>query len=125
MNVSISQKNSNTIESAAVKKIADDLKLNEKLVELLFLRGIDNEEAIRRFLYPDVDMFYNPLLMKGMSEATARINAAIENREKIVVYGDYDADGVCSAAILALFLISRGLDVFVHIPNRIRTDSKR
>lgn len=119
MNVSISQKNSNTIESAAVKKIADDLKLNEKLVELLFLRGIDNEEAIRRFLYPDVDMFYNPLLMKGMSEATARINAAIENREKIVVYGDYDADGVCSAAILALFLISRGLDVFVHIPNRI------
>ena len=60
MNVSISQKNSNTIESAAVKKIADDLKLNEKLVELLFLRGIDNEEAIRRFLYPDVDMFYNP-----------------------------------------------------------------
>ena len=97
MNVSISQKNSNTIESAAVKKIADDLKLNEKLVELLFLRGIDNEEAIRRFLYPDVDMFYNPLLMKGMSEATARINAAIENREKIVVYGDYDADGVCSA----------------------------
>ena len=119
MNVSISQKNSNTIESAAVKKIADDLKLNEKLVELLFLRGIDNEEAIRRFLYPDVDMFYNPLLMKGMSEATARINAAIENREKIVVYGDYDADGVCSAAILALFLISRGLDVFVHIPNRM------
>lgn len=119
MNVSVSQKNSKSIDLTAVKNIATDLKLNEKLVELLFLRGIDDEEALEHFLYPDVTMFYDPFLMKGMTEAVERIKQAITNKEKVVVYGDYDADGVCSAAILALFLASRGLNVFVHIPNRV------
>ncbi len=119
MNVSISQKNSSKIDLAAVKKVATELELNEKFVELLFLRGIDNGNAIKQFLYPDVNMFYDPFLMKGMKDASQRIKSAIENKEKVVVYGDYDADGVCSAAILALFLSSRGLDVYVHIPNRI------
>lgn len=119
MNVSVSQKNIKLIDLTAVKNIAADLKLNEKLVELLFLRGIDDEEALKRFLYPDVKMFYDPFLMKGMSEAVERIEQAITNKEKVVVYGDYDADGVCSAAILALFLSSHGLNVFVHIPNRV------
>lgn len=119
MNVSVSQKNSNKIDITAVKNIAADLGLNEKLVELLFLRGIDDEEALKRFLYPDVNAFYDPFLMKGMAEAVKRIETAIENKEKIVVYGDYDADGVCSAAILSLFLSSRGLDVYAHIPNRV------
>ena len=119
MNVSVSQKNPNSIDLTAVKNIAADLKLNEKLVELLFLRGIDDEKALKRFLYPDESMFYDPFLMKGMSDAVRRIKQAIVNKEKVVIYGDYDADGVCSAAILALFLSSRNLDVFVHIPNRV------
>ncbi len=57
-------------------------------------------------------MFSNP-------ETVARLNKAIENGDKIVVYGDYDADGICASAILALYLSSRGLDVYTHIPDRI------
>lgn len=64
-------------------------------------------------------MFYDPFKMKGMREATDRIRKAIDNKEKVIIYGDYDADGVCAAAVLSLFLSSEGLDVFVHIPNRI------
>lgn len=119
MNVDVVVKNEYSVDPDKVRSIADKLGLNEKFVELLFRRGVASEEDIKRFLYPDESMFYNPFLLKGMNEAVARLDAAIQNQEKIVVYGDYDADGVCAAAILSLFLSKKGLNVLVHIPNRI------
>lgn len=102
-----------------IGELSDKLGLHKRLTELLFSRGIDTEERIRKFLYPDENALYDPFLMKNMREAVARLRAAMASREKIVIYGDYDADGVCSSAILALFFASRGLDVVVHIPNRV------
>ena len=80
---------------------------------------INDIDQIEKFLYPNKENFYDPYLMKGMKEAVERIRTAIKNDEKVVVYGDYDADGVCATAILALYLSSQGLDVYAHIPNRV------
>lgn len=119
MNVCIDKRNQITLDRDFVCHVSKKMGLNEKLVELLSLRGIDDEQAIRKFLYPDISDFYDPFLMKGMRETVDRLSEAIENNETVVVYGDYDADGVCAAAILSLYLSSRGLDVRVHIPNRV------
>lgn len=119
MNVEIAVKNEYSVDIDDVKSLAKTTGLNEKFVELLCRRGVSTEEEINRFLHPDENDFYDPFLLKGMREAVDRLNAAIERKEKIVVYGDYDADGVCAAAILSLFLSGRGLNVLVHIPNRV------
>lgn len=119
MNLNLVKKSEDAIDFEEIRLISDKLKLPLKFVELMYTRGIVGEQAVKRFLYPSEKNFYDPFLMKGMSEAVDRINAAISNGERIVVYGDYDADGICSAAILSLYLAERGLEVFTHIPSRI------
>ncbi len=119
MNIRIEKRNEILASREVVKSLAATTGLNEKLVELLVLREISDVDSINKFLYPSADNLCNPFLMKGMQETVERINEAISNDEKVVVYGDYDADGVCAAAILALYLASRNLSVFVHIPNRM------
>ena len=99
--------------------MSEKLGLHRRLTELLFSRGIDTEERIRKFLQPDEAGLYDPFLMKNMRKAVTRLQSAIAGGEKIVIYGDYDADGVCSSAILALYFTSHDVDVVVHIPNRI------
>ena len=64
------------------------------------------------------ELIHDPFEMKGMAEAVARINAAIKNNEKVVVYGDYDVDGITSTCLLRDYLCSRGLDCIPYIPNR-------
>ncbi|MCM1367377.1 MAG: single-stranded-DNA-specific exonuclease RecJ [Roseburia sp.] len=104
---------------AEVERVGAALGLNRKLVELLFLRGYDTIDAIKDFLHPSEDGLHSPESMLGMSECKARLEQAIENNENIVVYGDYDADGICASAILSLYLSSRGLNVYTHIPDRV------
>lgn len=112
-------KNGSVIDYSKVNRIATELNINSKLVELLFSRGLSDIDQIEKFLYPKKENFYDPFLMKGMKEAVERIKLAIENDEKVVIYGDYDADGVCATAILSLYLSSQGLNVYAHIPNRV------
>ena len=119
MNVSVNIKNQISIDAEKAEQLSAKLGLNRKLTELLILRGIDSEDAMRKFLYPDKAMFHDPFSMKGMREAVERIEQAVNGKETVVIYGDYDADGVCAAAILALYLSCRGLEVYVHIPNRV------
>lgn len=119
MNLKLIKKNNEPINHEAVDKIASALGVHPKFAELMYLRGIKDEKTIKSFLYPDLSYFHDPFLMKGMKEAVERINTAIERKETIVVYGDYDADGVCASAILSLFLSSKGLDVYTHIPSRV------
>ncbi len=119
MNLTAQRINDNTPDRETVDKISEKLGLNKKLVELLVLRGYDNIDAINVFLNPDPENFYPPETMLGMTECCDRLGSAIENGEKVVVYGDYDADGICASAILSLYLSSRGVDVHTHIPDRI------
>ena len=118
MNIRIDKKSKLSLNKNEISNLAKSTGLNEKLVELLALRDITDVSAIKKFIYPDANNLYDPFEMKGMRETVDRLNEAIENNETVVVYGDYDADGVCAAAILSLYLSSRGLDVLVHIPNR-------
>ncbi|MBE5731135.1 MAG: single-stranded-DNA-specific exonuclease RecJ [Clostridiales bacterium] len=119
MNLKLVKKNNVAIDEAEIAVLSRKLNLPAKFIELLFNRGISDEQAINRFLFPDEKNFHDPFLMKGMRAAVERLNAAIKNGERIVVYGDYDVDGVCSSAILSLYLAERGVEVYTHIPSRI------
>lgn len=119
MNLNLIRRSEKTVEKSEITRLSEKLKLHTRLTELLFSRGLNTEELILKFLKADKINFYDPFLFKGMDKAVERINQAIQNEEKIVIYGDYDADGVCAAAIIALYLSGRGLNVYTHIPNRI------
>ncbi|HEX2937402.1 MAG TPA: single-stranded-DNA-specific exonuclease RecJ, partial [Ruminiclostridium sp.] len=79
------------------------------LSSLLALRGIKTPEEAKGFLICSGD-FFDPMLMLGMDKAAARIEKALELREKITVYGDYDADGVTATALLYSYLKDNGAD---------------
>lgn len=86
--------------------------------ELLARRGIITRAQADAFLHPSVRQLHDPMLMQNMSKVCARICEALEKRERICVYGDYDVDGVTSASILSSYLRSLGGDVRVYIPSR-------
>lgn len=95
------------------------LNTNESIVKILLNRGIDTVEEMKTFLNPDEKDFHDPFLMKGMKETVLRINKAIENKERILIFGDYDVDGVTSTAMLYKFLQSLGLETYYFIPHRL------
>ena len=102
-----------------IEELKEKYKLNDLLVTILVNRGIDNEEKIRQFLEPTRQDFYNPYLMKDMEIAVERIVKAIESQEKVIIYGDYDVDGITSTTVLKKFLKDLGLEVSYYIPNRL------
>ena len=106
-------------EEEQVKKIQDEYKINYLLAKILVNRGITKKEDIRLFLNPTRKDFYNPYLMPDMDKAVERIKKAIENKEKVLIYGDYDVDGITSVTVLKSFLQERGLKVDEYIPNRL------
>jgi len=82
-------------------------------------RGITSAQEARRLLLSSEDQLHDPMEMKDMDLAVARIGRALRNGEKIAVYGDYDVDGITSTCLLAHYLRSQGGDVCYHIPNRL------
>ncbi len=85
---------------------------------LLRCRGVDTPEKAERFLQPDVTQMHDPLLMQDMDKAVAFIRAAVEKGEKIIVYGDYDVDGVCATSIMLETLREMGAEPDFRIPSR-------
>ena len=102
-----------------IEELKEKYKLNDLLATILVNRGIDNGEKIRQFLEPTRQDFYDPYLMKDMEIAVERIVKAIENQEKVIIYGDYDVDGITSTTVLKKFLKDLGLEVSYYIPNRL------
>lgn len=94
-----------------------DAKFSRVAASLLALRGLKTPEDAKRFLLCAGE-FYDPMLMRGMDKAAERIYEAILSREKITVYGDYDADGITSTAMLYSYLKENGADVHYYIPDR-------
>lgn len=98
--------------------MANSLEIPPLLAMMLDIRGITKEEDVINFLQENKD-FSDPFLMKDMDKAVERITTAVENGEKICVYGDYDADGVTSTSLLYSYLRdSLGADVMFYIPTR-------
>ncbi len=102
-----------------VKSLADSLNISPALAKLLVIRGITNFYSAKSFFRPSLEDLYDPYLMDGMEEATARILNALVNHEPICIYGDYDVDGTCSTALLYLFLKELDANVSFYIPKRL------
>ena len=102
-----------------VRELKEKYKINSLLAAILVNRGITDEEKIRKFLEPTRQDFYNPYLMKDMEIAVNRIMNAIKSQEKVIIYGDYDVDGITSITVLKKFLKDVGLEVSYYIPNRL------
>lgn len=107
------------IDEEKVKKIQDKFKVSNLLATVLVNREIVSEKDIEVFLNPTRNDFHDPYLMPDMEVAVNRIVKAIEKHEKVIIYGDYDVDGITSITVLSKFLKERGLDVGAYIPNRL------
>ena len=106
-------------DEAKVQEIIEKYKINKLLATILVHRGIIKKEDIQLFLEPTRNDFHDPYLMKDMEIAVERIIKAIENKEKVIIYGDYDVDGITSTTVLKKFLKDVGLETSYYIPNRL------
>lgn len=106
------------VEDADFTKIAKKAGLGPEPARLLFSRGIKDEDSLSSFLAPSLDDLHDPYLLHDMDKAVNRIRRAIEQGEFILVYGDYDADGMTSASILKETLEQLGAECLVYLPNR-------
>ena len=102
-----------------IEEIKSKYKVNQLLAIILANRNILKEEDIRLFLNPTRNDFYNPFLITDMDIAVNRIIKAIENKENITIYGDYDVDGITSITVLKSFLNDIGVEANTYIPNRL------
>lgn len=102
-----------------INEIQEKYQLNKLLATILVNRNITEKEDIRLFLEPTRKDFHDPFLITDMKKAVERIIKAIQNQEKVTIYGDYDVDGITSITVLKSFLQDRGLEVESYIPNRL------
>lgn len=99
-----------------IRELAERYQVPPIIATVLLNRGVSDVE---RFMHPDITRLYDPFLMKGMEEAATRILAAIHGGERIMVYGDYDVDGITSTACMVRFLRDHHADVGYYIPSRV------
>lgn len=100
------------------KQIQDKFQISPLLATILSTRPLKNFEDIKKFMQPKMADLHDPFLFGDMQKAKERVLQAISDREKIVIYGDYDADGITSTAILMRALCALQADVTYYIPNR-------
>ena len=105
---------------ALVPFLSSNIILRNTLAKLLVQRGIDSPESALSFLSPSLDHLHSPYLMSGMKAAVDRLDAAIERKEGILVYGDYDVDGTTAVVILKTAIELCGGAADFHVPHRIR-----
>nr|HPM43582.1 DHH family phosphoesterase [Candidatus Omnitrophota bacterium] len=99
--------------------LAAALKVSPITAQLLINRGIDDIKSASDFLDCSISSCHDPFLFKDMDKAVSRIKDAISRREKILVYGDYDVDGMTGVAVLSSAFKSLGADIHTYIPNRL------
>ncbi len=105
-------------KEALVTELARSLHLKTPTATLIALRGIEDSASARRFLSMQDELFHSPFLLNDMEEAVLRVRRALQDREPITVYGDYDVDGVTATTLLYLYLRQNGADVNFYIPRR-------
>lgn len=99
-------------------EVAKKAKLSQTAAQILYHRGIDSQAKLEAFLNPSLEQLHDPYLLHDMERAVTRIRSAIEEGEQILVYGDYDADGMTSSSIVKEALEMLGAEVRVYLPNR-------
>lgn len=107
-------------EIEAVKRLNDELKISSVLTEILVRRGITTYNGARAFFRPALNDLHDPYLMDGMARAVDRIVRAISDKERVLIFGDYDVDGTNGAALLWTYFKQLHADVQFFIPDRIK-----
>ena len=102
-----------------ISDLAAATGLTEQITRILYARGIDTVQKIRRFMHPSEKNFLSPYLMKGMKEAVELITQARDEGRTVAVFGDYDADGICASAIMYHALRDFGIEAQVYVPERV------
>ncbi len=104
--------------SEVVSSLQNELSVDETIAKLLYLRGIKTFEEAKTFFRPNLNMLHDPFLMKGMDLAIERIIKAITNKEKVLIFGDYDVDGTTSVALVYSFFKNYISEIRYYIPDR-------
>ena len=107
------------INEEQIEKIIQENNINKLIATILSNKGITEKEQIEKFLNPTRNDFHDPYNMPDMQKAVERILKAKENGEKVIIYGDYDVDGITSITVLKSFLKDIGIEAAYYIPNRI------
>ncbi len=102
-------------------QLAKEINVSDTIARILVRRGITSYDSAKEFFRPQLANLHDPFLMEGMEQAVRRILQAVERRERVVIFGDYDVDGTNSAAMLYLFFRQHlRLDTIFHIPDRVK-----
>ncbi|HJS98010.1 MAG TPA: single-stranded-DNA-specific exonuclease RecJ [Terriglobales bacterium] len=112
--------NLRSVSGMDVQRLAAEGSISPTLARLLLLRGVTGAEEARRFLSPSLSHLHLPYAMSGMAAAVERLRAALERKEKILIYGDYDVDGTTAIVILVTAIRLCGGEADFHVPHRIR-----
>ncbi len=105
-------------EKSRVRQLSESLGVDFPIARLLVQRGVENFDQAKAFFRPHLQDLHDPFLMKDMDKAVARIQRALSNKERILVYGDYDVDGTTSVALLASYLEGKTSEITTYIPDR-------
>lgn len=106
------------IDKEKIEKLAKEIGIKNHLAEMLIARGIDNYVDAKKFFNPNLGHLHNPFLFNDMQKAVDRLTKAIDNKERILIYGDYDVDGTTSVALVYSFLKEIHSNIDYYIPDR-------
>ncbi len=101
-------------------QLAKEINISESIARILIHRDITTYQQAKEFFRPQLSQLHDPFLMDGMTQAVDRITKAVEAKEKVLLFGDYDVDGTNSVAMLYLFFKQLGLESIVHVPDRVK-----
>lgn len=104
---------------ALVDQLASELSLPPVAAKILVSRGLDTKSKVEEFLSPSMEKLLDPLLLPDMDKGVDRIIRALRNRDKVMIFGDYDVDGITSTSLLYLILNKLGAEVTYYLPNRL------
>ncbi len=106
------------IDDRQVQKICQQFNVSSAVAKLLLMRGVDTEHKIEQFLHPSLDQLNDPYKFENMRAVVQRIRQAIEQHQRVLIFGDYDVDGITSTYILFDYLTSKSVSVSTFLPNR-------
>ena len=106
-------------ELKIIQEIAASLSLSFGIAKILVSRGLTTPQQVKKFLYPEISDLFDPLLLKDMDKAVDRIIYALKDNQKIMIFGDYDVDGITATSLIFLVLNRLGADVSYYLPNRL------
>lgn len=109
-----------SVDENEVESLQRDLGISPLLCQLLVQKGIKTYDQAKQFFRPKLQHLHDPFLMKNMQKAVARLERAIEQKQRILLYGDYDVDGTCSVALMYTFLKSYHKNLIYYIPDRYK-----